>query len=476
MGSTIKWEHTMRKLNTPFSVSTYPRGSFMGTIVWGYPIPLSTIWYDNGDIYFEKNEIACIRKFLEYKYNKDKKYPSKISRNIFSVVEKMKQQRINTQNINDLNSLVNLLDTNSEYFFKLIGYISFRGAVQMCDVLEEKIINVIYFRSAEINEINKVKDYQAALTLPLYPSVVTEEKIDSLKLAKNFSGLSKDRQKKVINEYIEKYEWLSYHWLVGKPLDTDEIRNKLLSLEKKSDEDLKQISDDKKNQEKEITAIVKRLRFNDEEMRLLKEFRVWIFMRTFIKDNINLAGYKLLPILGKIANKVGLPEEDIVWLTYDEIANINNIKLEEAHKLIIKRKKGFSAGTIGNKLIFNDFSKYNVQNKLQKISKEQNVKGSIAFKGVVKGIVRVVMFPRDQEKLKQGEILVTSMTTPDYLPAMGRASAFVTDEGGITCHAAIIAREMKKPCVIGTKIATKMFKDGDLVEVDANNGTVKILN
>ena len=67
------------------------------------------------------------------------------------------------------------------------------------------------------------------------------------------------------------------------------------------------------------------------------------------------------------------------------------------------------------------------------------------------------------------------MTTPDYIPAMKKAAAFVTDEGGITCHAAIIAREMKKPCIVGTKIATKVLHDGDLVEVDADKGVVRIL-
>ena len=61
------------------------------------------------------------------------------------------------------------------------------------------------------------------------------------------------------------------------------------------------------------------------------------------------------------------------------------------------------------------------------------------------------------------------------MPAMEKAAAFVTDEGGITCHAAIVAREMKKPCIIGTKIATKVLKDGDLVEVDAEKGIVRIL-
>ena len=79
------------------------------------------------------------------------------------------------------------------------------------------------------------------------------------------------------------------------------------------------------------------------------------------------------------------------------------------------------------------------------------------------------------EKFQEGEILVASMTRPEYIPSMKKAIAFITDEGGITCHAAIIAREMKKPCVIGTKIGTKVLKDGDLVEVDANIGVIRII-
>ena len=67
------------------------------------------------------------------------------------------------------------------------------------------------------------------------------------------------------------------------------------------------------------------------------------------------------------------------------------------------------------------------------------------------------------------------MTTPNFIPALERAIAFVTDEGGVTCHTAIIAREMKKPCIVGTKIATKAIKDGDYIEVDADKGIVKII-
>ena len=106
---------------------------------------------------------------------------------------------------------------------------------------------------------------------------------------------------------------------------------------------------------------------------------------------------------------------------------------------------------------------------------DETIKGVVAFAGKAQGIVKVVKRVEDLQKVKEGDILVAPMTFPSFIIAMKYAAAFVTDEGGITCHAAIVAREMKKPCVIGTKIATKVLKDGDLVEVDANKGVVKIL-
>jgi len=113
------------------------------------------------------------------------------------------------------------------------------------------------------------------------------------------------------------------------------------------------------------------------------------------------------------------------------------------------------------------------QEKRSEIVKE--IKGTVAQLGKVRGLVKVVNHVGEAVKVKSGDILVTYMTSPDFLPAMKKAAAFVTDEGGLTCHAAIIAREMKKPCIIGTKIATRILKDGDLVEVDADKGILKII-
>lgn len=106
-------------------------------------------------------------------------------------------------------------------------------------------------------------------------------------------------------------------------------------------------------------------------------------------------------------------------------------------------------------------------------TKEKIIAGTVGNAGVVRGIVSIILNPRLGKKFKKGTILVTGMTTPDFIPLMRVAAAIITDEGGMTCHAAIVARELGIPCVIGTKIATKVLQDGDMVEVDATGGIVR---
>lgn len=103
------------------------------------------------------------------------------------------------------------------------------------------------------------------------------------------------------------------------------------------------------------------------------------------------------------------------------------------------------------------------------------LKGQTACRGCVRGTVRVVSDPHNNRGFQDGDVLVTSMTRPEFVPIMKRAGAVVTNEGGITCHAAIVSRELSIPCIIGTKVATQVLHDGDLVEVDADNGIVRIL-
>ena len=104
---------------------------------------------------------------------------------------------------------------------------------------------------------------------------------------------------------------------------------------------------------------------------------------------------------------------------------------------------------------------------------EGSVKGTTGYGGTATGPVKIILDPEKAEHFARGDILVTGSTRPEYLPIMEKAAAFVTDAGGILSHAAITAREMKKPCVIGTKVATQTFKDGDVIEVNADTGVVR---
>lgn len=99
--------------------------------------------------------------------------------------------------------------------------------------------------------------------------------------------------------------------------------------------------------------------------------------------------------------------------------------------------------------------------------------GVCASTGTARGTVRIVMKPEENGKVKKGDIMVTHATTVDYLPAMKNAGAIVTEVGGLTCHAAVVSREFGIPCVVGLKNATKNFKDGERVEVEASKGVVK---
>lgn len=113
---------------------------------------------------------------------------------------------------------------------------------------------------------------------------------------------------------------------------------------------------------------------------------------------------------------------------------------------------------------------------LEKSKGLRQLKGQVAFRGKVKGIARVIL--RDNTKgvrFDKGDILVSIHSSPTLMPLLLRCAAIVTDEGGISCHAAIVSRELKKPCVMSTKIATSIIKDGDFIEVDAEHGIVRIL-
>lgn len=113
------------------------------------------------------------------------------------------------------------------------------------------------------------------------------------------------------------------------------------------------------------------------------------------------------------------------------------------------------------------------KNEGQDISKAKVIlKGAAASVGISGGPIKIIHSPDEIDKILKGDVLVTEMTTPDYVPAMKRASAIVTDQGGRTCHAAIVSRELGIPCVVGTGTATELLKNIDYITVDGAKGLV----
>lgn len=152
-------------------------------------------------------------------------------------------------------------------------------------------------------------------------------------------------------------------------------------------------------------------------------------------------------------------------------------------KRIVEDRKKFSITIVKNGtveiLIKDNAMKYAKENDIPLLSdikeKVDEIIGITGSSGCAVGRVRIIHGYKEISKLKKGDVLVTTMTTPDYVVAMKKAAAVVTDEGGLTCYAAIVSRELGIPCIIGTNISTKVLKDGDFIEVDANKGIVRRL-
>ena len=178
-----------------------------------------------------------------------------------------------------------------------------------------------------------------------------------------------------------------------------------------------------------------------------------------------------------------IKKEELRLYEYPELQHLIMCNEKLDNNIIELRKKGFLKHLKDNEIItYEGNIAQDVLNKLVKEDEEiKEFKGMVASKGYAKGKVIVLSYRESQDHakkikgMKKGNIIVTEMTRPNIITACQKAGAIVTDEGGILCHAAIISREMKKPCVIGTKLATKVLKDGDIVEVDADKGIIKKL-
>lgn len=270
-----------------------------------------------------------------------------------------------------------------------------------------------------------------------------------------------------LTAHVKKYKWLVSRYGANVTYTEDEAQKRLARLDKE------RYLEERARQKKQIEETIKQAKeILGEKRHLVDAMQFIVYYRTQRTDMMNRAFFQYIPKLHILAQQNELSYDQLLYTTVQELLH------GEVNKSVIEQRIQDQAMILENGLIRCVIGQ-EAQTVRELVSMDtaniSQITGQIACGGTAVGNVRVVRSVEDFLKVNAGDVLVTSMTSPNMVPIMRLAAAFVTDEGGITCHAAIISREMKKPCIIGTKIATQVLKDGDMVKVDANKGIVSKL-
>jgi phosphohistidine swiveling domain-containing protein len=316
-----------------------------------------------------------------------------------------------------------------------------------------------------------------ALLIPTKPSFVAQEEADWQSLLAKKAG--PDALKKLLAGHLQKYFWLQNSYAGPQPLS-------LKQLEKRYRLD--------KREAKKSAALVDQAALKS---RLIAKYAFSQPMKKIIsvidytaawQDERKAAIFRNIGYLGlvseEMARRLKMKPELIYYLSDSEALDLVSLSDLKSWSSELRNR-------IPGVLFFMDpqGERYISGEEYRKLDPHQilvrsfgadqagrELRGTIANAGpALVGPVRILKSLADIKKVEPGDILVASMTRPEFMPAIRKAAAIITDEGGITCHAAIIARELNIPAIIGTKIATKTLKNGCLVEVKANHGIVRIL-
>ena len=440
--------------------------------------PVNFLWYNSitGGVYYPLEEIIQNGEILSREIKNDIKFAKSLADSCIQDGEYLIFQTRNTTS----KGLPKL--TNKELFFELNKlYESFLNFMPYL-IIPHSIESAIETELDSFLFDTKTKE---RLLDPV--DVISEEQIDELLLADLVKKNNWLKENKImLTELTEKYCWLPMMALNHEPFDEIYFKNIIDDLVTRVKSPSKEIAKLKK-QEKARTDILKKALNEikaDQRLRTLIDVaQAYIKLRTYRINIIRKFNFYQKPLLYEISNRISISPKEILFLTYDEILKslVNKKIRNKLQKEINKRQSGFAIlewrgktkVLSGVENIIHAMERYHIFSKTPEAKKE--IKGSPACRGLVTGRVKIVKKLSELEKINEGDVLVAKMTTPDYMIAIKKAVAIVTDEGGITCHAAIVSREFNIPCVVGTRNATQVLSDNDLVEVDANEGVVRVI-
>ena len=322
-----------------------------------------------------------------------------------------------------------------------------------------------------------------ALTTPENISTTLKEKMSVLEQSIKIKA-KRQTQKKAGEFLADKFGWMPV-FCYGEPWHAEHYQEELNTLLQKPLKTLKLEYSDlkyyKSNRKARIKAVVKKYRINKKDLQIFLDFGLAIDTRNEAEYFVSFGGYYLMPLYKEIAKRLFISQNQLRTFTEQEMSSAL-LGIKTAEKILSKKSDysgcGYDAGMRHRidlapaeaEKLFNFVESY-----VKPIQGGDENLGTCASPGKATGKVKIVPSPQFNHKVKTGDILFTYATTTDYLPAMKRAAAIITEVGGLTCHAAVVSREFSIPCVVALANAMKNFKDGDMVEVDANKGIVKKL-
>lgn len=332
-----------------------------------------------------------------------------------------------------------------------------------------------------LNEVGEERFSKIWKTINLPTDYIAIQKIQ-LKILKSFID---NQLNKEIKNTAKEFAWITVNNYCDTPLKKDYFEsfvNNLTKIEAKKKRT--KIKNYITNNKKRVNFVINGIK-DDTLKRLLKIINFYAVFRTLRIEVLKESFYCLSKFFEKLLYYVNEIKSgkwefnDIINFTYIEIKDHfqDGKDFPELKEIRQRQNLDYIHYYIDSKifLIIDKKKIKSIKEQAHKNLKIKSFKGHIASKGKAKGKCKLVFSVSQLNKIKKGDILVAPMTFTEYLPGMEKALAFVTNEGGIGCHAAIIAREMNKPCVVGTEVATKVLSDGDLIEVNADKGIVKII-
>lgn len=331
--------------------------------------------------------------------------------------------------------------------------------------------------ATEKGQQEKINDYIQIFSMPKKELVVAMEEKNLLEIT--IARKEGKEIKQMLRNHLKEFAWIPTDDPTGRPWAEHDLEKRIeVLLEMNPEEKLERMINGEKQRKQTFKKYVEELELDDKAVELVNAAREFVFLRNYRIESWIQANFLVRPFLEFIASKAGLSLDQLYTLSSEEISAFLEKGEIVPREEIEKRLKAYAYIKLNEKLeVFfgEEAQKQGHFHPKEKETAGEEIRGSTANKGKAIGTVKVIKELSEISKVEKGDILVASMTVPQYIPAMEKAAALVTDEGGITCHAAIVSRELDVPCIVGTGNATKLLKDGDMVEVDANQGTVRKL-